>query len=93
MFIASHYAARFFNACVPGGGVLVMTPFVSQYLELSPELIGLTTTLYVLQDALISMINTLGNGLLCTLVYPLFKKRLTQEGTTETARRTASLPS
>ena len=75
-FIACYCLARFFNACVPGGGILVMAPFIEHYLGLSPELIGLLTTLYVLQDPLISMINTVGNGILCILIYPLFKKKL-----------------
>ncbi|TGW15392.1 cation:dicarboxylase symporter family transporter [bacterium NHP-B] len=87
VFVGCYTLARFFNACVPGGGILVMTPFVEKYLGLGPAWVGLLTTLYVLQDPLITFINTLGNGLLSLFVYPLFEKRLT--GTEEEKRSLA----
>ena len=68
--------ARFFSACVPGGGALIMAPFVRDYLGLAPEFIGLLITLYMLQDPLITLWNTLGNGLFVLSTKPFFAKYL-----------------
>ncbi|MEH0002100.1 MAG: cation:dicarboxylase symporter family transporter [Holosporaceae bacterium] len=64
--------ARFFNACVPGGGALIMAPFVQTSLGLPTEFLGLFMTLYMLQDPLITMWNTLGNGLFALATHPWF---------------------
>jgi Na+/H+-dicarboxylate symporter len=64
--------ARFFNACVPGGGILLMLPFIEGHLGLPSDLGNLITTLYILQDSLISLCNVLGNAAFALLTRPLF---------------------
>ena len=82
--------ARFFNACVPGGGAIIMAPFVHQYLGLPAEFLGLFMTLYVLQDPLITLWNTLGNGLFALLTQPLFHQKRKDEPPQDNAYPTKS---
>jgi len=70
-FAGAYTLARFFNACVPGGGVLIMAPFAEKYLGLSNELVGFLTTLYILQDPLITTTNAVGNALFALAAKPL----------------------
>lgn len=77
LIFAFYYClSRFFNACVPGGGILIAAPFVREYLGLDDTAIGLLTTLYVLQDPIITMLNTAANSLLALGAYPLFARYL-----------------
>jgi Na+/H+-dicarboxylate symporter len=76
VFSGYYCLARFFNACVPGGGILVMRPFVEEYLGLPAAQCDLLVTLYVLQDSLISFSNVMGNASFALLTRPLFDRPL-----------------
>jgi len=66
---------KFSSVGVPGGGVLVVLPVLQTYLGLSPELVGLLTTLYILQDSILTASNILGNGAFSILMHRLFRKK------------------
>lgn len=69
-FAGYYTLARFFSACVPGGGALIMAPFAQQCLGLNETLTGLFTTLYVLQDPFITTTNSMGNALFALATKP-----------------------
>ncbi|MEH0002430.1 MAG: cation:dicarboxylase symporter family transporter [Holosporaceae bacterium] len=71
LFVAGYCLSRFFGACVPGGGAFVIAPFLMQCLGFSAELLGLFFTLYILQDPLIALWNSLGNASLALWLKPL----------------------
>ena len=70
LFVAGYCLSRFFGACVPGGGAFVIAPFLMQCLGFSSELLGLFFTLYILQDPLIALWNSLGNASLALWLKP-----------------------
>jgi Na+/H+-dicarboxylate symporter len=72
IFVVYYCIAKFSTAGVPGGAALVILPIVQTYLGLSPGLASLLTTLLVLQDPLITMVNVMGNGVFATLTARLF---------------------
>lgn len=54
--------AKFSAAAIPAGGVIVLLPVLQAHLGLTPEMLGLITTLYVLQDSIFTSANVMGNG-------------------------------
>ncbi|MCX7338044.1 MAG: cation:dicarboxylase symporter family transporter [Alphaproteobacteria bacterium] len=62
VFTVYYCLAKFSVAGVPGGGVFVALPVILKYLELSPETATMLTTVYVLQDPIITATNVMGNG-------------------------------
>lgn len=54
--------AKFSTAGIPGGGVIVLLPVLQSYLGLTPEMLSLITTLYILQDPMFTSANVMGNG-------------------------------
>lgn len=66
--------AKFAVAAVPGGGVLVMLPILSQHLGFSGEMLSLITALYILFDPIVTSANIMGNGAFIILFSKIFKK-------------------
>jgi len=62
IFAGYFVIAKFSVAAVPGGGILVMLPILSQYLGFDGAMLSLITALYVLFDPFITAANVLGNG-------------------------------
>jgi Na+/H+-dicarboxylate symporter len=73
-FSLSFCLAKFSCVGLPGASVLVILPVVEKYMGFTPEMIGLLTAIYVLQDATGACLNILGNGGFCTGMYRLFQK-------------------
>jgi Na+/H+-dicarboxylate symporter len=60
--------AKFSVAGIPGGGIVVMLPYMERYLGLSPEMTTLITTIYIVQDPFFTSANVMGNGAFALLV-------------------------
>ncbi len=75
LFTLFYCLARFSTAGVPGGGILVMLPIIQEYMGMSPGLLSLLTTLYVLQDPIITSVNVLGNGVFAFMTASLFQRK------------------
>lgn len=60
--------AKFSVAAIPGGGIIVMLPILESHLCFQPEMMLMITTLYILFDPIITMINVLGNGAFAILI-------------------------
>ena len=73
-FALSFVLAKFSVAAVPGGGVLVMLPIMQDYLQMSPEMLGIVTALYILFDPVITACNVMGNGSLAIIFDKITKK-------------------
>lgn len=61
-FVLYFCLAKYSTAGIPGGGVLVLLPVLEKYLGLSTEMLGMITTLYILQDSFFTSANVMGNG-------------------------------
>ena len=64
LVVLCYCLSRFIGVCVPSGGALVVVPFLVHVLGLSHDFIGLFLALYMLQEPLLTMWNSLGNGIL-----------------------------
>lgn len=63
--------AKFSSAGIPGGSVFVVLPLLQAYLGLTPEMAGLVTTLYILQDSIFTSLNVLANGAFALLSHQI----------------------
>lgn len=59
---------------VPGGGIIVMIPILISTLGFSDAMISIITTLYLLQDAIGTAANVMGDGALIIIVDKVLKK-------------------
>jgi Na+/H+-dicarboxylate symporter len=62
-------------AGIPGGGIIVMLPILQKYLNLSPEMASLMTTIYIVQDPIFTSANVMGNG-----AFALMARKITRRG-------------
>ena len=53
---------KFAEAAVAGTGLLLMFPTMEQYLHFTPVMLSFSTTLYILMDPVITVVNIMGNG-------------------------------
>lgn len=74
---------KFSVAGIPGGGVIVVLPFLEKYLGFSSDMLTLCTALYVLFDPVVTVGNILGNGAFSKLM-----DRIITYKTPETATQT-----
>jgi Na+/H+-dicarboxylate symporter len=62
IFVVYFCLAKFSTAGIPGGGVIVLLPVLQTHMGLTPEMLSLITTLYILQDSIFTSANVMGNG-------------------------------
>lgn len=74
LFSGAFCIAKFSCVGIPGASVMVILPVVEKYMGFSPEMIGLLTAVYILQDATGACLNIIGNGAFSASVYEIFKK-------------------
>ena len=78
----AHYLTFVFYFCtsmfavtgIPGAGLIVMIPLLTEYFDFSPIMISVLTALYLLLDALSAATNVMGDGALIIIVNKLLKK-------------------
>jgi Na+/H+-dicarboxylate symporter len=59
---------------VPGGGIIVVIPLLKSIFGFTPEMIGIVTTIYLLQDSFGTASNVMGDGALIIFVNKVLKK-------------------
>jgi len=59
---------------IPGGGIIVMIPVLTSLLGFNPEMIGIITILYLLQDGLGTAGNVMGDGALMIIIQKILIK-------------------
>ena len=62
---------------VPGGGILVLSPILGEYLGFDTAMISLITAIYILFDPFITVGNIYGNGAFAMLFSKIFEQRKT----------------
>lgn len=65
--------AKFAVAAVPGGGILVASSLLVDYLDFTPEMIGLITAIYMLFDPFGTATNVTGNGFFTIAFSKIYK--------------------
>ncbi|MDD9331577.1 MAG: cation:dicarboxylase symporter family transporter [Wolbachia sp.] len=65
---------KFAIVAVPAGGIVVMLPILEKYLQFSPEMLSLITTLYIVFDPIITSANVIGNGAFTMMFTKLYNK-------------------
>lgn len=62
LFSVFYIITKFGVAAVPGGGMLVVTPFLETHFGFDAQMVGLIITLYILLDPFITAFNVMSNG-------------------------------
>lgn len=78
----AHYLTFVFYFCtsmfavtgIPGAGLIVMIPLLTEYFDFSPIMISVLTALYLLLDALSAATNVMGDGALIIIVNRILKR-------------------
>ncbi|ACZ49333.1 putative symporter [Anaplasma centrale str. Israel] len=81
LFMLCFLVSMFAIVGVPGGGVIVMLPIIEKYLHFSPTMSSLITTLYVLCDPGITLVNIFGNGAFAILFTKAHKLLISKKST------------
>lgn len=74
VFTAYFCLAKFSSTGIPGGGVIVLLPVLQEHLGLTPEMTSLVTTLYILQDPILTATNVMGNGAFALMTNKICRK-------------------
>lgn len=72
MFACAFAVAKLSCVGVPGASVLVILPVLEQHLGFSPSMIGVLTTIYILQDSIGTASNVMANGAFAMIVKRLY---------------------
>jgi Na+/H+-dicarboxylate symporter len=75
IFSGWFFVARFSCAGIPGGGILVIKPFLLAYFAFTEEMFILITALYILFDPILTAGNILGDGALAQWLDSIVTKR------------------
>ena len=73
-FTGYYVIARFSTAAIPGGGIIVLMPYLQSVFGMSAEAASIVTTLYILQDPIITAGNITGNGAFAMIVNRLTRR-------------------
>ncbi len=72
LFAAAFCVAKLSCVGIPGASVLVILPVLQNFLNFTPEMITVLTTIYVLQDPFGTAANVMGNGAFALVVQRFF---------------------
>ncbi|MDB1135663.1 cation:dicarboxylate symporter family transporter [Candidatus Anaplasma sp. TIGMIC] len=64
---------KFADAAIAGTGLLLMFPILEEYLHFTPVMLSLSTTIYILLDPVLAVLNVLGNGAFSILFVKVHK--------------------
>ncbi|MFV9838899.1 MAG: cation:dicarboxylase symporter family transporter [Aaplasma endosymbiont of Hyalomma asiaticum] len=78
-FLLYFLISKFAVVAIPGGGIIVMIPIIEQYLNFSPTMLSLITTLYFVFDPAITAVNVMGNGAFTMLFSKTYTKLFKKE--------------
>lgn len=74
LFAAAFAVAKLSCVGIPGASVLVVLPVLENYLGFTPSMIGMLTTIYILQDSIGTASNVMGNGAFAMIIHRIFNK-------------------
>ncbi|MCT4634927.1 MAG: dicarboxylate/amino acid:cation symporter [Rickettsiales bacterium] len=73
IFVMYFCIAKFSATAVPGGGIIVILPFLQSKLGFTPEMSSIIIMLDILQDAILTIGNVMGNGGLAIIAHRVQK--------------------
>ena len=73
LFVVFFCLAKFSATAVPGGGIIVILPILQSQLGFTPEMSSIIIMLDILQDAILTSANVMGNGAFAIICYRLGK--------------------
>ena len=73
-FVIYFCIAKFSASAVPGGGIIVILPILQSQLGFSAEMCSIIIMLDILQDAVLTSANVMGNGVFAIITHKLYKK-------------------
>lgn len=73
LFAGAFCIAKLSCVGIPGASVLVVLPVLKNYLDFTPEMVTVLTTIYILQDCFGTCANVMGNGAFALIVQRLSK--------------------
>ncbi len=71
LFVGAFCIAKLSCVGIPGASVLVVLPVLQNYLDFTPEMVTVLTTIYILQDSFGTCANVMGNGAFALLIQRL----------------------
>ena len=74
IFVMYFCIAKFSATAVPGGGIIVILPILQSKLGFTPEMSSIIIMLDILQDAILTSANVMGNGAFAMICHRLAKK-------------------
>lgn len=74
IFVVYFCIAKFSATAVPGGGIIVILPILQSQLGFTAEMSSIIIMLDILQDAILTSANVMGNGAFAMICYRLCKK-------------------
>ncbi len=74
MFVMYFCIAKFSATAVPGGGIIVILPILQSQLGFTPEMSSIIIMLDILQDAILTSANVMGNGAFAIICHRLCKR-------------------
>ena len=74
IFVMYFCVAKFSATAVPGGGIIVILPILQNQLGFTPEMCSIIIMLDILQDAVLTTANVMGNGAFAMICHRLCKK-------------------
>ncbi len=73
IFAFAYTAAKYAAIGIPGGGILIVTPLLETYLNFTPEMIGMLTSMYLLFDPFGTTCNVACNNAFAILFSKAYK--------------------
>ena len=74
IFVIYFCIAKFSATAVPGGGIIVILPILQNQLGFTPEMCSIIIMLDILQDAVLTSANVMGNGAFAMIFHRLCKR-------------------
>lgn len=74
LYACAYAVAKLSCVGVPGASVLVVLPVLEQHFGFTPSMIGVLTTIYILQDSLGTASNVMANGAFAMIVKRIFAR-------------------
>jgi len=68
LFAIAFCLTKFSSVGIPGGAMLVALPVAQQFLNLTPEMISILATMYILQNPFITASNVISNGAFALII-------------------------
>lgn len=73
-FVLYFCIAKFSASAVPGGGIIVILPILQSQLGFSAEMCSIIIMLDILQDAVLTSANVMGNGAFAIIAHKIYKR-------------------